>query len=144
MQHQISYGRAAIGSQATGSSVTTSEETLLTITDPMFLDKSQLSVYVSQALGSATSVEYGVYFSFDNGSTWYKTSVEDLTTNKGELDDIPAYVDSNSPSQSISGTTYYRTVINVPIPAALMLKVTGTAVGGAAGAYILTALFRNN
>ena len=140
----IEYGRMGIASQATGtgSALTAgSEQTLLTITDPKFLDKSQLTLYIDQVLGAASKVAYGIYFSFDGGVTYYKISVEDLTTNKGDLVDIPPYVDSNSPLQS---STHYRTFMPVPIPGATAMKITATATGGTAGAYVVTAVVRNN
>lgn len=144
----IEYGRMGVGDVAkgtgaiSGSSITTgSEVTLFTLLDPKYLDKSQLALYIKQALGSATKVAYGVYFSPDGGITWYKISVEDLTTNKGDLVDIPPYVDTNSPG---GGAGTVETFFPVPIPPATALKVTATATGGNAGAWVITPAFRNN
>ena len=143
MNSYIEYGRMGIASQASGNGSTltaAAEVTLITVTDPKFLDKSQLTLYIDQVLGAATKVAYGVYFSFDGGTTYYKMSVEDLTTNKGDLVDIPPYVDTNTPAQS----THLRTFMPVPIPGATAMKITATATGGTAGAYIVTAVVRNN
>lgn len=139
----IEYGRMGIAAQATGTGSTLTngtEVTLISVTDPKFLDKSQLGLYIDQVLGAASKVSYGVYFSFDGGVTYYKMSVEDLTTNKGDLVDIPPYVDGNSPAQS----THLRTFVPIPIPPATAMKITAIATGGTAGAYIITANVRNN
>ena len=139
----IEYGRMGIASQASANGallLAGSEITIMTVTDPKFLDKSQLGLYIDQVLGAASKVAYGVYFSFDMGTTWYKMTVEDLTTNKGDLVDIPPYVDTNTPAQS----THLKTFIPIPIPPATAMKITATATGGTAGAYVITAAVRNN
>lgn len=139
----MATGDVAKGSGAiSGASIATgSEVTLFTLTDPKYLDLAQLTLYINQALGSASKVAYGVYFSPDAGTTWYKISVIDLTTNKGDLVDIPPYVDANSPG---GGAGTVLTFFPVPIPAATALKVTGTATGGNAGAWKIIPVFRNN
>ena len=144
MNSYIEYGRAGIASQASANGallLAGSEITIMTVTDPKYLDKSQLTLYIDQVLGAASKVAYGVYFSFDGGVTYYKISVEDLTTNKGDLVDIPPYVDANTPLQS---STHLKTFMPVPIPAATAMKITAIATGGTAGAYIVTAVVRNN
>lgn len=143
----IGYGRMCIGNVATGALSGTgaaltagTEVTLFTIIDPRFLDKAQLGLYIDQVLGAASKVAYGIYFSPDGGVTYYKMAVLDLTTNKGDLVDVPPYVDTNSPAQS----THLRTFVPVPIPPATAMKVTATATGGTAGAYVVTPTFRDN
>lgn len=138
----ISYAPAVIAGQAAPSSVSHTVETdLLIVNSGGFAEKSQLSLYIDQVLGSATKVSYGLYWSFDRGATWYKLSVEDLVTNKGDLVDIPPYVDTNSPLQA---STHLKTIFNCPMPGANAFKVTGLAAGADSGALILTAVVRDN
>src|SRR5580698_4849821 len=77
MAQEITYGRAFLGDTAKGtgaisgaSIATGSEVTLFTLTDPSVCDVSQMTLYIKQALGSASKVTYGIYFSPDYGVTW--------------------------------------------------------------------------
>lgn len=141
----ITYGRFAQIGQKTGLTITTTETDLVVVSDPLFLEKSQIAVYVDVVLGSATKASFGLYFTPDYGVNWYKVPVEDLTTNKGELVDIPPYVDSASPSQVIATITHYKTVIYVPVVGATGFKVTGLSAGAStANTCAVNLTSRNN
>jgi hypothetical protein len=144
MKSTVDYGPAGLASQATGSSVShTTETDLLTLkASPAatWLAKSQLTVYIKQTLGSASKVSYGYYYSFDQGTTWFKVPVKDVTTNKGNLVDVPTYVDSNSPSQS----GVIQVIEDLPSSGCNAFKITGLAATADAGAYAITVLARDN
>lgn len=137
----VRFPPATIAKQASGSSVSNTVETdLAIVSDPRYLEDGQLSIYIKQTLGSATKVSYGYYFSYDAGATWYKVCIRDLSTNKGELLDIPMYVDSGSPQQA----GVIQTVDNLPTSGANAFKVTGLAATAVAGAFVITVMSRNN
>ncbi len=143
----VRYSPATIAKQSTATSVSHTVETdLAIVSDPRYLENAQLSIYIKQTLGSATKVSFGYYFSFDydpaapSSATWYKVCIRDLSTNKGDLVDIPMYVDSNSPAQS----GVIMTVDNLPTSGASAFKVTGLAATADAGANELTVMSRDN
>lgn len=142
----IAYQPAVIASptavNGTGASITTGEMDLLIVTDPRYAEKSQLSLFLRVTPASATKVSFGIYFSFDGGTTWYKKPVEDLTTNKGELVDVPPYLDAGSPV--IGGGSDWAAVFDLPMSGANAFKITGKAAGAVSGAYLVTALCRDN
>lgn len=144
----VHYGPAVVvtpiagDANGTGASLTSGAETDIFVSkNPSFSEFAQLSVYIDQVLGAATKVAYGIYFSCDGGATWFKTSVEDLITNKGDLVDLPPYVDTNSPLQA---STHLRTIFNCPVPGSNAFKITGLATGGNAGAFVIKAAVRDN
>lgn len=143
----VRYSPATIAKQATGSSISHTVETdLAVVSDSRYLEHAQLSIFLKQTLGSATKVTYGYYFSFDydpaatSSATWYKVPIRDLTTNKGNLVDVPMYVDSNSPAQS----GVILCVDNIPTSGARAFKVTGLAATNDAGAFGVTIMSRDN
>lgn len=148
MHPSIRYAPATIAAVKSVSSVSAVTETdLAIVSDPRYLEQSQLSIYLKATLGSATKVSFGYYFSFDynpaspSSATWYKAPIRDLTTNKGDLLDIPMYLDANSPLFSAG---IYAAVDNLPSSAASAFKVTGLAAGATSGAVVVTVVSRDN
>lgn len=131
------YNVAVLGGKASSTTLSTSETTLLTITDPKYLKSSQLSIYVSVTLGAVASATFYYYFSPDSGTTYYPVSL--YNTSSGEITQRAVLVDSGT--YASGGVSYY--LDNVPMPAATTLKITGKSASGTP-AYTLTVLARDN
>lgn len=124
---QINYGFPGVAKTATaGSTITTSEAAIMTITDGNFLRQSQLTVYLKVTLGSATSVKIRYYYSPDNGLTYFQVPVKNDSS--GLLADIPSVLDATSPTQSGA----IMVVEDIPYSGSGAFKVTAQAVGASA------------
>lgn len=135
----IAYNTAIIaGAVITDTVISTSETTLLTLTNTLELAKSQLSVYLDVILGSATEVKIRYYVKPTTADIWYELPTKDLSS--GTLVDLPTVLDSTSPTQS----TRIRTVEDIPMSATFGLKVTGQAVTDSATLKALYVVARDN
>lgn len=135
---EITYNASVIASLSTVTSITTTEADLVIITDPKFLQRSQLTAYYDVILGSATSVLFRYYVRPDLGTIWYEIPAQNPAT--GVLEDQPSAVDSTSPTQS----TNIRTIDDIPVSACMSFKITGTSVGASATLSNLHVLMRDN
>jgi len=135
MQNTIAYNNAVIA--GVGEAIAVDEGiqvTLVEITDYKFPPKSQFSVYLDASLGTLVSIDIR-YFYADGavdgfGNLIYKqVPIKDTST--GELIDRPSLLDSASPAQA----GIIRVVEDLPVSAALAIKVTatGTGIGGSSG-----------
>ena len=130
--NEISFSPSAIAAAtAAALTVTTTEQTVFEITDPKFLQKTQLTAYFDAALGTLTSMKVRYYVADGKTSggvlVYYQIPVKDLAT--GVLIDRPSVLDSSSPAQT--GTI--RVQEDVPVPACLALKITIIGAGGVSG-----------
>jgi hypothetical protein len=147
MQVTSSYNQATLAGQATAASITTAETTVLTVTDPKYTQKSQLSLYFDVDLsgGTITSAQFRVYFTYDspsvaaNSVVWYPVPIQNLST--GQLFDTPIIIDSNSHAYT---TNKYREVYDLPMSGAQQFKVTAIGIGSSTAAATITAVVRDN
>jgi hypothetical protein len=141
----IAYNPAEQAVEATAFATTTSEQTVLTVTDARHLQKSQFSAFWDISLGNHTSMKLRYYFAkkYDNtnpnSTIWYQVPAKNVST--GEISDIPSLADSTSPVQSGN----IRFVEDFGVSAAVAYKITVTGVGGSAGTInTLTVMMRDN
>lgn len=121
----------------TNTNITTSEATLITLTDYKFFQKSQITLYYQVTLNSATQVKFRYYFSPD-GVTWYRVPAKNISS--GLLSDIPTVIDSTSPTEGGK----IQTLEDFGISGALAFKVTGQAVTATAQLNNLSVFVRDN
>lgn len=140
MQQSVTYSLPAlVGSGTAATSIGTSTEvTLLTVTDPEVLRKSQLSIYMSVAPGSSTGVKFRYYFSPD-GVTYYPLPTRAAAT--GILTDIPSELTSAS---YVDGSSNWVGMDAVPMPACRAFKVTAISATAAATLNSLVVTARDN
>ena len=134
----IRYAPGIMGVQVASIGVIAASETdLLKVTDPRFLEKSQISIFLSGLeaglTGGATKVLLRYYFSFDEGVTWYQVPVINQAT--GEVVSIPDEVDSNTPAAFVR---------DIPASTATAFKVTGQTDAGTSTLTLGTVMFRDN
>lgn len=148
MQVTSSYNGATLAGQAATVSVTTSETTMLIVSDLKYPAKSQLTLYFDLDLsgGTITSTKFRLFFSYDSNSVaansvvWYPVPIQNLST--GQLLDTPIIIDSNAYAYA-SGK--YRAVYDIPMSSAMQLKVTAIGVGSSTATLnLLTAVVRDN
>ena len=139
----ISYNAAQVAGETLAKATTTSEVTVLEVTDMTTLKKSQFSAFWDISLGDHTSMKLRYYFSTGKQSganyVYYQVPAKNVST--GVLGDIPSVADSTSPTQS----SHLMFVEDFGISGAVAFKVTATGVGGAAGTVnTLTVMVRDN
>lgn len=148
MQVTSSYNGATTAGQATAVPITTSETTMLIVSDTKYSFKSQLSLYldVDLSAGTISSAQFRVYCSYDSSSVpaasvlWYPLPVQNLST--GQLFDTPFIVDSNAHAYT---TGKYRELYDIPLSACMQFKVTAIGVGSATATLnTITAVVRDN
>lgn len=117
--------------QATTVTVTVTETDLIVVTDPRYLEKSQVSLYLGTiALGVSggnTKIYLKHYFSLDNGVTWKQIVVVNEAT--GELVSLPDMIDSNSPASLVrdlfpSAANAYKVTAHTDIGTATIADAT--------------------
>lgn len=143
MNTNVSYNLAEQSGETLAFATTTSELTVLEVTDMRHLQKSQFSAFWDISLGNHTSMKLRYYFSTGKTSggnlIYHEVPAKNVST--GVLGDIPSVVDSTSPVQS----TKYRFVEDFGVSAAIAYKVTAQGVGGTAGTVnTLTVMLRDN
>ncbi len=121
----------------TNTNITTSEATLVTVSDYKYFQKSQVTLYYQVTLNSATQVKFRYYFTPDN-VTWYRVPAKNISS--GLLADIPTVIDSTSPTESGK----IQTMEDFGISGALGFKVTGQAVTDTAQLNNLSVFVRDN
>lgn len=136
--HTVSYNEPGQAGQVLAQTVTTTEANLLTITNYQYHKKSQITVYYDVTLGSATSVKFRYYYSWDNGTTWFQVPVKNTST--GILIDVPTVLDATSPVQ----TANIRTLEDFGYSGANAFKITGQSVAANATVNSLTVFVRDN
>lgn len=136
----IHYGPAAIptlNGRAASVTVSNTETAILTLADPRWTEHSQLSLYLGTialgVTGGSTKILLRHYYSIDNGATWKQTPVQNLST--GELLNLPDEITTNTPAS---------VVIDKPVSAAQLYKVTGQTDQGTATIADFSVAFRNN
>lgn len=135
----MTYGPAVMpktGGKVSSVVVTTGEATVISVTDPRYLEKSQLSAFINGTVGTSggnAKIYIRHYFSFDGGSTWYQVPVINLST--GELLNLPDMIDSGSPGSLVR---------DLPISGANAYKMTAQADTGTATITSATVMFRDN
>ena len=146
MNNKIGYNGATTAGQATAVSVTTSETTMLTITDLKYLEKSQLTLYFDLDLsgGTITSVKFRVYHSYDSvnaaSTVWYPVPSVNYST--GEMADTGFVIDSNSFAYT---SNKYRCLVDLGMSSSMQMKVTAIGTGtGTATLNLITAVVRDN
>jgi len=130
----ITYGPAAMpvkNGQITSVTVTNTETAILTVTDPRWFEKSQISIYLGTiALGVSggnTQIKVRHYFSCDGGATYKQVPVQNLST--GELINLPDLIDSNTPAsvvidKPISGANAYKVTMQTDMGTATIADVS--------------------
>lgn len=126
----------AVSTIALPATLTTTETDLYVVTDQKFLHKSQLTIYASVTLGGVASATF-YYYLTDNGTTWYPICLYNTST--GEITQRAVLVDSGS--YASGGVSYYAD--NVPMGAAIGLKITGKSASGTP-AYTVRLMTRDN
>src|SRR5258707_3328004 len=105
-QQTVAYNGATLAGQASAVSITTSETTMLIVSDGKYPPKSQLTLYFDVDLsgGTITSAKFRLYYSYDSSNVaagsvvWYAVPVQNLST--GGLVDTPILIDSLSPTHA--------------------------------------------
>lgn len=134
------YNPPLIAGKSTVTSISTSETTLLEITNTSSLRGTSLTNFLKITFGgSTTSVKIKYYLSPDNGTTYYQVPAKSSAT--GILADLPSVIDSTSPSPSAG---VYQLVDSVKLYGGFAIKITGTAVGAAATLDLLEATVTDN
>ena len=129
----INYAPGVIGIQKSAVSVASTETTLLEITDPRHLEKSQISAFLKfGSFVTATKVSVRFYFSFDGGTSYYQVPVLDSSGNVLNQPDIV----------SASGLLQY--VRDLAASGANALKITGQTDAGTAVMTTGTVVVRDN
>lgn len=134
MPKEINYAPPGVAKYASNVSLNTSTETdLVVITDGKHLPKSQLSVYMDYALGSATEIDIRYYCSPDYGTTWFQIPIKNTST--GVLANTPSVINSTSPSKVIEDIAFSATA---------GFKVTGKSVGSTGTMTNIYVISRDN
>lgn len=128
----IGFGPAQIAGKSSVTALSSSEATLLTVTDITKLRASQFSVYGSLDLGAVTSCRFYYYFSPDNGTTWFPVSL--YNTSNGEITQRSIVVDSGT--YSTNGHSMF--LDDIQVSGATAFKITGKS---ASGTPILNSLY---
>lgn len=148
MQGASSYSGATLAGQASAVAITTSETTMLIVSDTKYPFKSQLTLYLDADLsgGTITSAQFRMYVSYNSSSVaaasvvWYPLPIQNLST--GQLLDTPFIIDSNSHAYT---TGKYREVYDIPMSACMQFKITAIGVGSATATLnTITAVVRDN
>ena len=120
-----------LGGQALTVTVTNTETAICTVTEPNFLEKAQLSLYLGTiALGVSggnAKIYVRHYFSIDAGGTWKQMPVQNLST--GELLNLPDEITSNTPAsvvidKNMSGANAYKVTMQTDAGTATVADVT--------------------
>lgn len=129
------YAPAVIAVQKSSIAISAVEATLLEITDARYLEKSQISMFMSLGTlaGGATQIKLRYYFSFDGGSTYYEMPVMNLGT--GDIVDLPDLWKSTSPALFVR---------DIPASGANAFKVTAQTDAGTASMTKGTIMVRDN
>ena len=151
----VTYSGAALTPSGTvyfpigGGGASSATETNVDIEAPAAATVSNFYVQLSAVPGTGNSIAFtwrknaaatALTCTIGAAATTCNDTTHTFSAAQGDLVDIPPYVDSNTPAQS----THLKTFMPVPIPGATAMKITATAAGGTAGAYIVTAVVRNN
>lgn len=129
----VYYGKSDVIAEATNSDIDTLEEDIVSDLDIGDLSFSQLSMYVSMSIGSHSTVDLRVYCRNSVGGTWHQLIKREVST--GIIDDDYFRFNSSTPA---------NVVIDLPISAAMAIKVTGQGVGGANAAVTVRLMCRTN
>ncbi len=120
----INYNDPSQAAYKASKTVTTGGVDILdaAITDGRELRKSQITIFVTCDLASATNVKLRFLYSPDGGTTYMATPV--INNSTGVAADTPVVIDTTS--YNISGTVY-GAVIDLPFSASTAFKIKGTA-----------------
>lgn len=119
MYNEISYPLASQIGQSTAVALSTTEATILTITDLKHFKRSQLTTFLEVDLGGAASVNIRYYMSPDGGTTYFQVPLK--TTSTGILSDTPTVLGSTTPANG----GYVRVIEDIPLSGTTALKITG-------------------
>ena len=128
------FDKPDVVAEAANVDIDTSEEDIVTVTDPQYLTDTQFSIYFDYDLGTNTSMKIRYYVLNEIGGSWYQLPVKNEST--GLLTDVPSVIGTGSPAS--------RVVEERPIPACFGFKVTGQGAGGANSSVTCKILNRNN
>lgn len=134
MAESIYYDSHTVLGQSGAVSLNTSTETtVLEITDVTKLKLSQLTIYLTSVLGTNTSITYRFYYKPDNGTTYFPIVKQNISTNA--IEDYAAVV---------SGTLL-NFVLEFGLGSCFGFKITAIAAGGTTGSTATAkVLGRNN
>ena len=138
MEALIGYNPALVVGKSTVTGLTTSEATLLTVTDTKLLKSSQLSIYISVELAAVASATFYYYFACDGTLDWYPVCLYNTST--GAMTQRSVVIDS---STYVSGSNSFI-LDNVPMPAGAKLKITGKCASGTIALNNLVVMGRDN
>lgn len=125
------FGKPDILAEGTNADIDTVEEDIVSVANQ--LAPTQLSMYVSVSLGTHTTLDIRVYTRGENNGTWHQLIKRNISS--GLIIDDSYQFNSSSPTS---------VVVDLPISAALELKVTGQGTGGLNGSATVRLLTRNN
>lgn len=129
----MNYGKSEHIGGGTQADVDTTELDLVTIDEQENLTDSQLSVYITFALGTHTSMEFRYYARHTVDGTWYELPYRNDGT--GEISSVPTEATSSTPASFVD---------SMPLPACLAFKMTVKGVGGANGSATARIMSRDN
>lgn len=129
----VYYGKSDVLAEGTNANIGTTEADIISELDLGDLSYSQLSMYISFALGTHSAIDLRVYCQSQKNGNWHQLIKKDLSS--GEIEDD---------FDRLIAATPARVVIDLPISAAMGLKVTGKGIGGAGGSATVRLMGRVN
>lgn len=127
------YGKADYIADGTQATIGTTELDLFVITEQDKLTDSQLSAFITFALGTHTSMEFRYYVRYTPGGTWYQLPFRNEST--GAITSVPSIANASTPANFLD---------SLPLPACAEFKATVKGVGGANGSATMNLMSRDN
>lgn len=116
----VNYGPSDLLAESSNTDVDTTEEDVVSITDPSRLVNSQLTAYLTAtSYGTNTSIEFRFYVMDRVGGSWFQIPKHNTTS--GNLEDNP-YI--------LVAATNINMAVDIPLSACYGFKVTAKGVGG--------------
>lgn len=129
----VYYGKSDLIAEATNADIDTAEEDIVSDVDIGDLSFSQLSMYVTVDLGTHTTLDLRVYCRTKVDGVWHQLIKREIST--GNIEDDYYRFTTSSPT---------AVVIDLPVSAAMAIKVTGKGTGGANASVTTRLMCRTN